>query len=137
MSNDIQQQVNDLERRMSALEAIMGKTNPKSFPNHSDKKLSIREFLIAKKASDDVKKTLAIGYYFEKFDGFSSFNSDDLKTGYEKAKEKKPINIHDKVNMNIKNGHIAEAAAKKDNKKAWYITNTGESFVENDFSSSK
>lgn len=137
MSDNVQQQVNDLEKRVSALETIIGKTNPKSSPNHSDKKLSIREFLIAKKASDDVKKTLAIGYYFEKFDGFTSFNSDDLKTGYEKAKEKKPLNINDKVNMNIKNGHMAEAAQKKDNKKAWYITNSGESFIGNDFKLSK
>ena len=97
------------------------------------KKLSLREFLIAKMPSDDVKRALVIGYYFEKFDGFISFNSDDLRAGYENAKGKKPLNINDKVNMNIKNGHMTEASAKKDNKKAWYVTNSGERFVESDF----
>lgn len=130
---DTQQQINDLEKRISALEEIVGKKKSQSSLKHSDKKLSIREFLITKKASDDVKRTLAIGYYFEKFDAFASFNSDDLKIGYEKAKERKPININDKVNMNIKNGHMAEASAKKDNRKAWYVTNLGERFVESSF----
>ena len=138
MRKSIQQQILDLEKRVADIEDVIGKTKPSgSLEPTKPKKLAIREFLIAKKATDDVKKTLAIGYYFEKFDGFTTFNSDDLKTGYEKAKERKPININDKVNMNIKNGHMAEASAKKDNKKAWYITNSGESFVENDFKSSK
>lgn len=128
---NLKQRIDNLEKRVAVLEDVVGETKLKrsSWPRQ-DKKLSIREFLIAKMPSDDVKRTLAIGYYFEKFDGFTSFNSDDLQTGYENAKEKNPPNINDKVNMNIKNGHMAEASAKKDNRKAWYVTNSGERFVE-------
>jgi len=98
----------------------------------SKKELSLGEFLIEKKPSDDVKRTLAIGYFLEKFKKFASFNADDLLSAYEKAKEKKPLNINDKVNMNIKNGHMDEVSEKKDNKKAWHVTNSGAKLVENE-----
>ena len=93
----------------------MGKTGSTDTP--TPKKLSFREFLISKKPSDDVKRTLAIGYFFEKYEGYSSFNSDDLMGAYEKAKEKKPLNIHDKVNMNIRNGYMAESTEKRQKKR--------------------
>jgi hypothetical protein len=99
------------------------------------KKLSIKEFLLSKKPPDDVKKVLAIGYYLGKFDHLSLFNINDLESAFERAKEKKPINVNDKVNMNIRNGHMEESSDKKDNHKAWYLTNTGEAFIQNDFKS--
>lgn len=133
---NIQQQIDNLKERLSLVEEIIAKMNGDDSQDNK-KKLSLREFLITKKPSDDVKKTLAIGYFLEKFEGVSSFNTDDLLSAYEKAKEKKPLNINDKVNMNIKNGHMAEAPAKKDSKKAWYVTNSGESFVDNGFVNSK
>jgi len=133
MNKKIQQQINDLERRVTLLEKI-NKTKSSSLVGQGKgKKLTVREFLISKKPSDDVKKTLAIGYYLEKYDNFPSFNADDLHQGYEKAKEKKPLNINDKVNLNIKKGHMDGASEKKDNKKAWYVTNSGEQFVKNNF----
>lgn len=99
----------------------------------TQKKLSLREFLLSKKPEDDVKKTLAIGYFLEKFEGLGSFNINDLEAAFERAKENKPSNINDKVNMNIRNGHLEETSEKKDSRKAWYLTNSGEQFVENNF----
>ena len=139
MSSNIQKQLEDLEKRVANLEKVIANSTKGVSGDQlkNKKKLSIREFLISKKPTDDVQKTLAIGYYLEKYDNFTSFNTADLQAGYEKAKEKKPLNINDKVNLNIKKGHMAEASAKKDNKKAWYITNSGEQFVKNGFSNEK
>ncbi len=97
------------------------------------KKLSLREFLLSKKPTNDVRKTLAVGYYLEKYEGLSSFNINDLEAAFERAKEKKSSNINDKVNMNIRNGHLEETSEKKESRKAWYVTNSGEQYVENNF----
>ncbi len=138
MSNNIQKQLENLEKRVSTLEKAMGDPATKVLGSQPQgKKLSIREFLISKRPTDDVQKTLAIGYYFEKHDSLTSYNAADLQAGYESAKEKRPLNINDKVNLNIKKGHMAEASAKKDDKKAWYVTNSGEQFVENNFNNEK
>ena len=121
-----------LEARISQLE--QGRENNAS-DNQSDsqKKLSLREFLLSKKPTGDVKKTLTIGYYLEKHEKLSSFNINDLEVAFERAKEKKPTNMNDKVNMNIRNGHLEETSEKKDNRKSWYLTNSGEQYVEDGF----
>jgi len=125
----ITEKLEALELRIAKLErggVVKNQTN-------AQKKLSLREFLLSKKLTDDVKKTLTIGYFLEKFDGLDSFNIRDLEGAFERAKEKKPSNMNDKVNMNIRNGHVDEASEKKDGHKAWYLTNSGEQYVENNF----
>lgn len=137
---------NDLEKIIKKLEALearisqleQGREN-NAPDNQSDpqKKLSLREFLLSKKPSNDVKKTLSIGYYLEKHERLSSFNINDLEAAFERAKEKKPTNMNDKVNMNIRNGHLEETSEKKDSRKSWYLTNSGEQYVENGFKTQK
>jgi len=61
----------------------------------------------------------------------SSFNVKDLERGFREAKEKAPANINYNVIQNIKSGYMAEAKERKDKLKAWYLTNSGERFVEN------
>ncbi len=97
------------------------------------KKLSLREFIISKKPSDDVKKTLAICFYFENYDEMETINKEDIEMGYRKAKEKVPNNINYKVSRNIVNGYLMEAKNKKNNLKAWTLTNAGIEFVQNAF----
>jgi len=84
-----------------------------------------------RKPSGDVQKTLLIAYYLEKYDGITPFSVGDLSKGFQLARESVPQNINDKINMNIGKGHLMEAKTKKDNKKAWLVTNSGEQFVEN------
>ena len=137
---------NDLEKIIKKLEALevrisqleQGREN-NTPDNQSDsqKKLSLREFLLSKKPTGDVKKTLAIGYYLEKHEKLSPFNINDLETAFDRAKEKKPTNMNDKVNMNIRNGHLEETSEKKDSRKSWYLTNSGEQYVENAFKTQK
>jgi len=124
--NDILEKVRDHERRISALERIPEKIEGKS------KKLSIKEFILAKNPVDDVQKTLVIGYYLEHFGGVSTFNVKDLTEGFMSAREPVPGNINDKVNLNITKGYIMSAKEKKDKLKAWLLTNSGERFVEED-----
>ena len=121
----ILKKLKDHERRISALEGI-----PQRVPS-AGKKLSIKEFMIQKKPVDDVQKTLVIGYFLEHFENMDKFNVKDITESYRLAREPLPKNINDKVNMNITKGHLMPAKEKKDNLKAWYLTNTGEIFVDN------
>jgi len=93
------------------------------------RKLSVREFLNSIKISGDVERTLAIGYFLEKHKNLNSFNKRDLEDTYAEAKESRPKNINDKVNLNIKSGHMMEAGEKKDSIKAWTLTSTGEQVI--------
>ncbi len=128
----IEEEINDTlknhEKRIQILEKIF-----RSEPNKTKKHLSIKEFILSKKPKDDVQKTLVIGYYLEKYKEMNSFNAKDLEEGFRDAKEKVPTNINDKVIQNIKGGYMTEAKDKKDKLKAYYLTNTGEGFVKNDF----
>ena len=133
---------NNLEKIIKKLETLEArifqleqgrKNNASDNQSDSQKKLSLREFLLFKKPTGDVKKTLTIGYYLEKHEKLSSFNINELEAAFERAKEKKPTNMNDKVNMNIRNGHLEETSEKKDSRKSWYLTNSGEQYVENGF----
>lgn len=116
------------EKRLSKLEILI-----QTKPETTKKKTSIKEFLLSKKPSSDVERALAIGYYLEKYEDFSSFNVKDLEDGFRDAKEKIPSNMSDKVQKNIAKGHLMETKKKKDNLKSWVLTNSGERFVETDF----
>lgn len=124
--NDLLEKIRDHERRISALERIPEKIEGKS------KKLSIKEFILAKNPVDDVQKTLVIGYYLEHFGGVSTFNVKDLTEGFMSAREPVPPNINDKVNLNITKAYMMPVKEKKDKLKAWILTNSGEKFVEED-----
>lgn len=129
MSENIKKILENHERRISALEKRVPLTPRPSIT----KRLSVKEFILSKNLKKDVDKTLAIGYFFEKYEKMNSFNVKDLKRGFVAAKEKVPPNINDKINLNIKKGMMMEADEKKDNLTAWVLTNKGEKFVENDF----
>jgi len=132
----LSEKVFDLETRIVVLEALVsGSKTDTAEP--STKKLSVKEFILSKRPSNDVQRTLAIAYYLEKNEGMPSFNIEDLARYFQLAKEPTPQNLNDKVNLNIKKGHVMEAKAKKENKKAWVITNTGERFIESNFKETK
>jgi hypothetical protein len=135
----IDERVNALEQRVSDLESKFS-SNPKiesEESNANSKKLSVKEFVLAKKPAGDVQKTLVISHYLEKHENMESVNVDDLAKYFRLAKEPVPGNLNDKINMNIRKGHMTEAAEKKENKKAWVVTNTGEQFIEKEFKDSK
>jgi hypothetical protein len=132
MKNELEVRVAALEKRVTQLEALLGDGGK---PNAAapTKDLSVKEFILSKAPANDVERTLAIACFLERFAGYASFNVDDLARHFQLAKEAIPININDKVNLNIKKGHLAEANEKKDKKKAWIVTNSGDQFVESSF----
>lgn len=116
------------EKRILKLESLLTSKSPTQ--TVLGKGMSVKEFLLTKKTKDDVQKTLCIGYYLEKFENAESFNASDVESCFRKAKEQVPTNINDKINMNIKKGFIMDSKEKKNNKKAWTLTSTGEAEVE-------
>jgi hypothetical protein len=129
-NEEIEKKLASLEERVGRLEeGGSNKINYKNEDGHS-KKMAINEFMRTKKLKDDTKRTLAVAYYLDNFERVNTFNIDDLKKRFRLARLSIPANMNDKVNLNIKTGHLAEEKEKKDKKKAWYITNKGIEFVE-------
>lgn len=132
---NLEQRVFSLEERLNKLESkFLEKGNEPFDQPINTKKMSIKEFLMTRTLDDDVKRTLAIAYFIEHMESIKPFNTDDLKKAFRLAKIQSPSNINDKINMNIRAGRIMEAEEKKESKKAWELTATGETFVENELS---
>jgi hypothetical protein len=120
------ERMDELEKRIEKLEKLLlGAEVPVS----KVKKLAAKEFLMRTPARSDVQKVLTLGYFLEYVEGMTSFNVSDLEAAFRAAKEKLPTNINDAVNKNIAQGFLMEAEAKKDSRKAWYLTSTGEKRV--------
>lgn len=128
----IKSKLEELEKRMAELEKA-SQTKPEA----AKKRISTKEFILLKRPRDDVQRALAIGYYLEKYEDFSPFNVRDLGKGFGDAREKIPKNINLCVIANIRKGHMMEAKEKKDNLKAWVLTNSGEQYVQGDFKKEK
>lgn len=129
MSEEMKKILDDHEKRIKTLEdMLIDSETPKP-----KKKISLKEFILTKKPTGDAQKTLAVGYFLEGYEDFSSFNVKDLEDCFRIAKEKVPKNINDVVNKNIRKGFMMESKEEKDGKKTWVLTASGERFVENDF----
>jgi hypothetical protein len=126
MSN-LSQILHDHEARISALEKRLEGASAQFV---AQKKQSAREFLLSKTVSADTQKVVALAYFLEKHEGLGSFNVPDLETAFRAAREKLPTNMNDAVNKNVARGFLMEATEKKNSKKAWVLTATGERFVE-------
>ncbi len=129
--DNLEQRIEKLENRVEDLEkSLSGTVRLENAISKPKERLSINEFLNTKNLSDDVKRTLAIAYWLDYFEKMESFSSADIQDGFRAARFKLPSNVNDKINMNVKNGHLAEEKKKKDGKKAWYVTNSGAEYVE-------
>jgi len=128
----LQDQVNALEERVKKLEQALFSAQESGSPLGKKKKPSAKEFLMTKELKAETQKVLALGYFLEYMEGMESFNVNDLEAAFRAAKEKLPKNINDAVNKNIARGFLMEAAEKKDSKKAWCLTSTGEKYLENE-----
>lgn len=128
----IKSKLEEHETKISKLEQLF-----QAKPENIGKEISAKEFVLSKNPKNDVQKTLAIGYYLERYKGLSSFNVKDLESGFRDAKEKVPNNINLCVIANINKDHMMEAKEKKDKLKACVLLNLGEKYVENDFKEEK
>ena len=132
------EEIIQLKKDLAVLASKVAKLEQLIFSNKSNEKpvpkqTSVKEFILQKNPKDEIQKTLTIGYFLEKYEKLPTFNVKDLAIGFERAKEKIPSNINDKVNKNIAKGYMMEAQERKDNFTAWILTNSGEKFVDQNF----
>jgi hypothetical protein len=127
--DDVTRRLAELEKRVEKLEKHF--VGVGLISTTKAKKLSAKEFLMTKNPKAETQKVLALGYFLERMEGMKSFNVPDLEAAFRLAKEKLPKNMNDAVNKNISRAFLMEAEEKKDSKKAWYLTSTGERHVEN------
>lgn len=99
-------------------------------PNEDSKKMSLSEFLKSKTSKSHGDKILLFGYYFEKIMGEHSFNMSDIEKCYLQARVPKTKNFRPYITGLIRNGLIMDMDEKKDNKKAWTLTDTGLNYIE-------
>ena len=130
----VEKRLEDLEKRLGIIEPLVhtSSTDNSSTQKQKVKRISSKEFLLSKKPSSDVAKTLALAYYLERFEKLDSFNISDIEVVFREAREKSPSNFNDVINKNIAKGFIMETRELKDAKKAWVLTATGERFIENE-----
>lgn len=127
--DNTKEKIVELEARIKKLEDALFSTEVVK-TSTGGKRMSAKEFLMTKKIETTTQKVLVLGYYLEKTEKMSSFNATDVETIFRLAKERLPSNINDLVNSNVKTAFMDEAKEKKDGKKAWYLTSTGENYVE-------
>lgn len=126
--SEIKKKLMEHEERIAKLEKFL-----QTKPEVIKKKLSIRDFILSKNPESEMERTSAIAYYLEKYESFTSFNAKDLDSGFRRAKEIVPRNINYEVIRCVQKGYMMEAEEKKDNRKAWYLTNPGIEYVEKNF----
>lgn len=129
---NLKERVEALEERVGKLEAALSSDSAVRDAISKHKKSSAKEFLKTKQLKTDTQKVLVFGYFLEYMEGMESFNVSDLEEAFRSAKEKIPTNINDAVNKNIARGFLMETREKKDSRKAWCLTSTGEGFVQSD-----
>lgn len=93
------------------------------------KKYSLAEFLKTKDAKNHGDKILVFAYYLQEYENISSFNLDDIEQCYMKVKVPKTTNFSPYFTQLVSKGYIMDATEKKDNKKSWTLTNSGDEYV--------
>jgi len=133
---DHESRIKALEQRLAGgprVEEKAAAPAPPAPPAPTSKVPSVRHFILEKSPTDDVQRTLVIGYYLEKHAEYKSFNAKDIEKGFVEAREKVPGNVSDKVLKNVWKGTMMQVQEDKDGLKAYVLTNAGTKFVESGF----
>src|SRR5713226_6290764 len=104
----------ELAARLTRLEERVGHLGRRTGgaaqgPRPQSKKLSAKEFLLAKNVTSELQRVLALAYFLEHHEGVTSFNVADLENAFRSAREKLPKNMNDAVNKNIARGFLMGA----------------------------
>ena len=92
---------------------------------------SLVEFIKAKgNPSEHTDIEVLFAYWLLKKENMTAYNATDIQNCYDDARIPKPANINSIMNRIQKSGYVMTAKEKKDNKKAWVITATGEKYVQ-------
>lgn len=123
----------DLRRRLEALEqrvAELEQAKQPGVPKRSPKGMAMNEFLRAFGPTSEVERGLGVAYYLCQYGGLGSFNIEDLRGGLRQAALAEPANISDLCNKLVRKYWFDAVPQKKDDLKAWELTNTGIEEVE-------
>jgi len=91
---------------------------------------SLVEFIKAKgNPSDHTDIAVIFSYWLHHKEKMTSYNLVDIENCYTEARITKPANITDLMNRVQGKGYVMPAPEKKDKKKAWVITGSGEDYV--------
>jgi len=93
-------------------------------------RVSITEFLKGKIIKSHADRVLVFGYYLKKIENISPFNLNDINRCYQNTRTPKAKNFHYYIGQLISQGYLMNAPKKKNNKKAWILTDTGTEYVE-------
>lgn len=92
---------------------------------------SLVDLLLAKgNPSTHTDITMVWSYWLSKKKGLPCYNVNDIEDCYFEARIPRPSNTHQFMNENQGKGLLMPTPEKKDGKKAWIITRTGEEYVE-------
>ena len=92
---------------------------------------SMVEFIKAKgNPSEHTDIEVIFSYWLLKKENMTSYNATDIQNCYNSSRITKPANINGIMNRIQETGYVMEVKEKKDNKKAWVITATGEKYVQ-------
>lgn len=130
----IEERLAKLEERVSSLEAGVARTAVMA-PRRKDQ--SVKEFMLEKGADTYEEKVTAVAYFVEVRRGYGLFNVSDLKDAFRAAPRDMPKNLNDVCNGLVEKGWLRPCAEKKDNRKAWELTQTGIDVVQGGFSHDK
>jgi len=89
----------------------------------------VSEFLAQKNIISHTDRVVAVLYYYY-HSGNTLMTIAEFENTYSSIRIKQPRNFSDVLAQCIRKGYVVEASNKKDDKKAWQITPTGEKFVE-------
>ncbi len=124
----INDKIQGVEERVEKIERlIQGNTNISSVVK---KKISAKEFLLAKAPKSVTETSFYLGYFLEKIELMDSFTVEDLKNVFRLARTPLPKNINDLINKNIVKRYFMEAQLKGKGQKKWMLTALGEKHAE-------
>jgi len=91
---------------------------------------TVSEFLAGAAPRNHVETVVLVAYHMCRSGDPAGMTIDELVAAYAQARLKKPSNPSDTLAKAIRKGYLIDAPQRKDGKKAWVITQTGDSFVE-------
>lgn len=105
---------------------------PKEVPTKTELvSMSLAEFVRTKgNPSRNTDRAIIFSYWLHHRENVTSYNINDIRKCYSDARITPPNNLTDTMNLNQGKGYLMHVSEKKDGKKTWVITQTGEEYVE-------
>lgn len=89
----------------------------------------INEFLAQKNVRSHIDRIVAILFH-RHYKGHELTTIAELEEAYSSARVRTPRNFSDVLSDCVRRGYVVEAKDKKEGRKAWQVTPTGERFIE-------